>query len=100
MPAGDFAKAAAGGCLLSIMASPGAAETAIEGVDEWRSAIRIRIGADAQGGKANEELIRFLSHALSLSKTDVRIVRGGRSHKKIVFVAIPREDAMRLLGVS
>ena len=100
MLAVDFAKAAAGGCLLSVIASPGASETTIEGVDEWRSALRIRIRAEAEGGKANEELIRFLSHALSLSKTDVRIVSGGRSHKKIVFVAIPREDAMRLLGVS
>lgn len=99
MPAGDFVKAASGGCFLSVIASPGAAETAIEGVDEWRNALRIRIRAEAERGKANEELVRFLSHALSLNQEDVRVVRGGRSHRKVVFIPIPREDAMRLLGV-
>lgn len=99
MPEADFVKSTAGGCLLCVIASPGAAETAIEGVDEWRNALRIRIGAEAEGGKANDELVRFLSHALSLSTADVRIIRGSKSHRKVVFIPISREDAMRLLEV-
>lgn len=100
VPAIVFAKATTGGCLLSIIGAPGAAGTAVEGVDEWRRALRIRIQAEAERGRANEDLLKFLSLTLSLDVADIRIVRGAKSHRKIVFVPLAPEEAARLLGVG
>ncbi|UCE91566.1 MAG: DUF167 domain-containing protein [Methanobacteriota archaeon] len=100
MSAKGFIKAVAGGCHIVVIASPGAAKTAMEGVDPWRHALRIRVGAAAEHGRANDELIRFLSEALSLKTSDVDIVHGDRSRRKVVFVPVPAEDVARMLEVD
>jgi uncharacterized protein (TIGR00251 family) len=100
MSAGDFVEAVEGGCHLSIVAAPGAARTAIEGEDEWRRVLRIRVAAQAERGKANEELVRFLSEALSLSVGEVGVVRGSRSRRKVVFVPLAPETVIERLGMG
>lgn len=100
MSAKDFVKAVSGGCHLRIVAVPGAAKTAIEGEDQWRRALRIRIGAQAERGRANEELIRFLSEILSLSPGNIEIIRGSRSHRKAVFLPLAPESAIKRLGMD
>lgn len=87
------------GCRIWIDASPGARETAVEGVNQWRRALQVRVGAPAQEGEANEELVRFLSERLGVPRRDVVIVRGGRSTTKLVEVPLPPDEARRRLGV-
>lgn len=43
---------------------------------------RIRIAAPPVEGKANEELCRFLAGFLGLSKSQVRLIKGGNSRVK------------------
>jgi hypothetical protein len=49
---------------------------------EWT----IKIHAQPIEGKANEELIRFLSEELDMPKSSIRIIRGTSSKVKIVEI--------------
>ena len=69
---------------LSVYVQPGARETAIVGwVDD---VLRVRVAAPAVDGKANEALIALLAKTLGVTKSSVRIQRGGSSRRKIVAV--------------
>ena len=48
--------------------------------------ITVGITAEPQKGKANKELIEKLSEHLGVSKSNVRIVSGEKSRKKLVEV--------------
>ncbi len=100
MSAGAFLRAVEGGCNIVISATPGAARTEIEGEDTWRKALRVKIGTRPERGAANDELVRFLSDKLSVPSTEIVIVRGSRSHRKVVFVPLTPEEAIRRLGMS
>ena len=69
---------------LSVRVQPGARETAIVG---WvGDVLRVRISAPPVDGKANEALIAVLAKALGVTKSSVRILRGGSSRRKLVAV--------------
>jgi uncharacterized protein len=48
--------------------------------------VRLKIQAPAQDGKANAEMIRFLSVLIDCPKSEIAIKRGEKSRKKIVEV--------------
>lgn len=48
--------------------------------------IKIALKATPEKGKANKELIRFLSDELLLSKEQIRISSGLTNRRKVVFV--------------
>jgi uncharacterized protein (TIGR00251 family) len=64
------------------MVVPNSKTQGIEGVDEWRGALKIRIKSQAQKGKANRELVEFLSSALSIPSSDISIRSGETSRSK------------------
>jgi uncharacterized protein len=49
---------------------------------EWR----IKIAAPADKGKANKELIDFLSEVMGVKKADLVILKGHTSHNKVIAV--------------
>lgn len=100
MSAGVFVRAVEGGCHVVISAKPGAAMSEIEGEDTWRKALKVKIGAQPERGTANDELVRFLSEKLSVRGTEITIVRGSRSHRKVVFVPLTPEETIKRLGMS
>ncbi len=55
----DAIKITPEGVILDLEISAGAKETAIQGYNEWRKRIEVRIAHRAQKGKANHELISF-----------------------------------------
>jgi uncharacterized protein len=63
---------------------PGAARNEIAGLQNgvWR----IKIAAPADKGKANKELIDFLSEVIAVKKVDITILKGHTSHNKIIAV--------------
>ena len=86
----------AGAVLLDVVVRPGASRTQADGVDPWRHALRVRVAARAEGGAANDELIRFLSDMLDLPMSSVRIVSGHTArHKTIALSGIERADVER-----
>ena len=69
---------------LEIKAIPGASKTEFVGVKDGR--LRIRLAAVAEDGKANVELISFLSKRIGCAKRDLRIVSGEKSRVKAIEV--------------
>jgi uncharacterized protein (TIGR00251 family) len=77
---------------LEIKAVPGASKTEFAGVKDGR--LRVRIAAAPEDGKANAELINFLSKSLNCPKRDLRILAGEKSRLKII--ALPLEYRARV----
>jgi uncharacterized protein len=63
---------------------PGASRNEIAGLQNgvWR----IKIAAPADKGKANKELIDYLSEIMAIKKVDITILKGQTSHNKIIAV--------------
>lgn len=73
--------------ILNIKVTPNSAKTKIAGKffdeknQEWT---KINLAAVPEDGKANEELIKFLSKLLKISKSKIEIIRGETSRMKVV----------------
>ena len=50
--------------------------------------LKIAVAAAPEKGKANEELIRFLSDELAVDKAAIRISAGLTSRKKVVYIEL------------
>ncbi len=73
--------------ILTVHVKPSARETKII---SWQDAatVTIAIAAPPAGGKANQELIRFLARELGVAKSKINIKRGQGSRVK--HVELPR----------
>jgi len=84
--------------LLYIKVSPNASRTKIgekfcdEKNQEW---LKVSIAAVPQDGEANEELIRFLSKFLKISKSEIEIIRGETSRMKVVAIKAKLNDQFK-----
>ena len=63
---------------------------------------RIKIAAPPDKGKANKELVDFLSEILGVRKNNLNILKGHSSHNKILAVEgiSPEDVTSRLLGAN
>lgn len=82
---------------LKVKAVPGASR---EGIAGWLGdALKVRVTAPAEGGKANEAIEELLAGALGVPTRSVRIVAGRSSPRKVVEVSgISAEGARRQLS--
>jgi uncharacterized protein (TIGR00251 family) len=64
--------------------------------------LKCRIKSKPEGGKANEELVKFLGKRLGVSCDDIKILRGATSRNKVIKVdtQISLQDAYFKLGVE
>jgi len=69
---------------IPIKVQPNAVKNQVVGLSN--GAWRIKIAAPPDKGKANKELVEFLSEVLGLRKDQVTIVKGHTSHNKLVSV--------------
>jgi uncharacterized protein len=72
------------GWLLTIRAQPNASRSEVAG--QHGDALRVRLAAPANDGKANAELVRFIAEALNVARRAVTITRGHKSRDKVVEV--------------
>jgi uncharacterized protein (TIGR00251 family) len=77
---------------LEIKALPGASKTEFAGVKDGR--LRIRLAAAPEDGKANAEMINFLSKTLGCPKRDLLFISGEKSRLKVI--ALPLECMARV----
>ncbi len=82
----DAIKPAEDGVILDLEISAGAKETGVQGYNPWRKRIEIRLSERAQKGKANAELISFLSRLFNVNSRNVRIIAGLTNSKKSVKI--------------
>jgi len=81
---------------LDVHAQPGASRTEVKGLHG--DSIKIRVGAPAVEGKANEALLAFLAEALQVPRRRCVLVSGHSSRRKRVLIEAPdRALAERLL---
>ena len=64
---------------------PGSARNALAGT-LGEETLKIKIAAAPEKGKANEELIDFLTESLSVHASQIRIVSGHTSPRKIIEI--------------
>ena len=76
-----------GSITLQIHAQPGAKQTEIAGIHG--DALKVRLGAPAVDGKANDELLRFLAHAFRVPRRNVAFIRGENGRRKTLRIASP-----------
>jgi uncharacterized protein len=87
------------GILLTLRVSPGARRTSLEG-PYGENALKLRVAAPPEGGKANAEIEVYLARLLAIPRSNVSIVRGASGRDKTVLVraADPREARNKLLS--
>lgn len=76
---------------------PNASKTELIGYVE--GAWKIRLAAPPVEGRANEELVRFLSALLDIPKTSIEIAKGSASKTKMVRVPLSEEIVKQLLKI-
>ncbi len=85
--------------LLLIKVIPGSREDRIVGL--VGDALKVRLSAPPERGKANEALICLLASRLGVSRSKVRIVSGHTTHLKRVAVdGMTSGQVLDLLGIS
>jgi uncharacterized protein len=82
---------------IAVKVTPNAGRNEVLGLTSgvWR----IKIAAPPDKGKANRELIEFLSDLLGLRKDNIEIIKGQTSHNKLVLISgLSPEDVSRRLS--
>ena len=79
-----WARPTAGGWLLDLRVQPGARRSEVVG--PHGAALKVRVAAPADDGKANAELERFVSEWLGVPRRAVAVVRGRTRRDKTVRV--------------
>ena len=70
---------------ISLRVHPNAAKNEV--VEFSDGVLRVRIAASPVKGKANKELVAFLSKTLGLGRDSLTIIKGHTSHNKVIAVA-------------
>jgi len=69
-------------CRLKVKAVPGASRSEIVG--RLGEALKVRVAAPPEGGKANREILELLAEQLGLPAASVTLVSGAASAAKVV----------------
>jgi len=81
---------------ISVRVYPGAARNEIVGLNN--NVLRITISAPPARGKANRELIAFLSRLLDTKKDSISIIKGHTTRNKVIVIdGLSREHTLELL---
>lgn len=84
------------GVRFTVRVQPRASRSEVAG--SYGEGIKIRLTSPPVEGAANAALIAFLSRALRVPKSDIRIIRGERSRSKVVEVlGIDSDDLQQKL---
>lgn len=80
----QIGKLTADGVLIALKVTPKASKTALVGVEG--NVLKVRIAAQPEKGKANDEIIDFFSSLLKVPRSRLSIYRGEKSRQKTLLV--------------
>ena len=84
---------------ISLRVYPNAARNQIAGFSD--GILQVKIAAPPVRGKANKELVAFLSRVLGIGKSYIAILQGHTSRNKVITIdGLSREDIMKRLSPS
>lgn len=84
--------------IISLEVKPGSKMEGIDGVNKFRESLVVRVKAVAQKGRANMELIGYLSEILSLPKSNIVIIKGATSKRKEIKIqGITQDEIIKRL---
>ncbi len=92
----EWLRPSAGRILVAVKAMPGARSSEAAGLRDGRLAVRV--AAQPEKGKANDELIAYLSHMLGIAKSEILLVSGAASRLKSLSLPPTCEAALRRLA--
>ena len=76
---------------------PGSSRDRVAG--RYGDGLKVRVSAPAEGGRANDAVVRVIAHALGLKAQQVRIVRGHTQPRKVVEIdGLTPADALSRLA--
>jgi uncharacterized protein (TIGR00251 family) len=82
--------------LLSVQVNPNARQNKVVGLQD--GLLKVMIAAPPKRGKANQELLKFLSEVLGTSKSNLTIEQGATSRKKTIGITgLSQSEVLRLL---
>jgi len=82
---------------ISLRVYPGASRNEVVGFTD--GVLRVKVSAPPIRGKANRELITFLSQLLGVGKGRVDIIKGHTTRNKVVAIdGLSREEVMKRLS--
>jgi uncharacterized protein (TIGR00251 family) len=94
-----FDARADGSVVISVHAQPGAGRTGIVG--RHGAALKVKVAAPPEGGRANEALGRFLAETLGVKAAAVELTSGEASRqKRFTVTGIEVDDVRRLLDAA
>jgi uncharacterized protein (TIGR00251 family) len=83
---------------INVQVSPNARHNEVVGFES--DILKVKVAAPPLQGKANKELIKFLSQTLKISRGSITIERGLTSRNKIIAIAgLDRTEIAKRLGV-
>lgn len=84
---------------LTVFVKPNARENKIDGwVDEYT--VKIKIAAPAKEGRANQELVKFLSNQLGIAKSTIELVHGQTMIMKQLEIPLSESEVRAKLTPS
>lgn len=86
------------GCILKAYITPGAKKSEIVGLYSDPKRVKIKVKAPPVDGRANSELVNFLSELFGLRKNQIAVKRGVLSQKKDIFMELDCYDALKILN--
>jgi uncharacterized protein (TIGR00251 family) len=82
---------------LAIKVTPNAGRNAITGVKD--GVLQVKVAAPPDKGKANKELIDFLSERLGVRKSAIAIITGHTGRNKIISIeGMDQQEALKRLS--
>lgn len=86
------------GVILRLLVQPGAGDT--RAVGRHGNALKMRVAAVPERGRANDEVVRFLAELFETKKAEVQLKSGDTSRNKTVLLkGFDAETVERRLGV-
>jgi uncharacterized protein len=86
------------GCILPVRAQPGARKAGILG--EYAGMLKVAVTAPPEDGRANKALTEFLAKALSLKRSQVKLISGDTSREKRFLIhGVPKASVEARVAV-
>jgi uncharacterized protein (TIGR00251 family) len=92
----DWFERKEGGIIMNVRVVPRAARNAVVGIME-NGALKIRIKAPPEEGRANEQLVRFLATQWKTPRADIEILSGASGRSKRLRIAMASEKLLKEL---